>query len=62
MVGLSSGDAKTRLVASFALAFLALVTVWLSLRGSALESSPGFRRVRRSARGQPLLCPVHAVE
>jgi hypothetical protein len=42
MVGFSSGGAKTRLVASVALALLALVAVWLSVRGSALESARDF--------------------
>jgi hypothetical protein len=42
MVGLSAGDAKTRLVTSVALVLLALVAVWLSLRGSTLESARDF--------------------
>jgi hypothetical protein len=42
MAGLSSGGAKTRLVASVVLALLAFVAVWLSVRGSALESAWDF--------------------
>jgi hypothetical protein len=42
MAGLSSGGAKTRLVASVVLGLLAFVAVWLSVRGSALESARDF--------------------
>jgi len=42
MVGLSNGDAKTRLVGSLAVAFLALVTAGLSFRGSSLASVRDF--------------------
>jgi hypothetical protein len=41
MVGLSSGDAKTSLVASVTLVLLALI-LWLSVRGSALEAPRDF--------------------
>jgi hypothetical protein len=42
MVGLSSGDAKRRLVAFIALIVFALVAVTFSLRGYALESARDF--------------------
>jgi hypothetical protein len=57
MVGLSSGDAKTRLVASFALAFLALVAVWLSLRGSALEQARDFEECVEALGASPSFAP-----
>jgi hypothetical protein len=42
MIGLSSGDAKTRIVAFTALIAFALVAVAFSFRGSALESARDF--------------------
>ena len=42
MVGLSSGDAKTRMIAFTALIAFALVAVAFSFRGSALESARDF--------------------
>jgi|NGEPerStandDraft_6_1074524.scaffolds.fasta_scaffold52147_1 hypothetical protein len=53
MVGLSSGDAKTRLVASMALAMLAVVAVWLSLRGSALASPRDFEECVEALQASP---------
>jgi hypothetical protein len=57
MVGLSSGDAKTRLVVSVALAFLALVAIWLSLRGSALEQARDFEECVEALGASPSIAP-----
>jgi hypothetical protein len=53
MVGLSSGDAKGRLVAFIALIVFALVAVAFSLRGSALESARDFEECVEALEASP---------
>jgi len=53
MTGLSGRDAKTRLVASVALVLLALVAIWLSLRGSTLESARDYEECVEALEASP---------
>jgi hypothetical protein len=53
MVNLLSASTKTRLLACIALVALALVAVWLSLRGSTVESARDFEECVEALRANP---------